>query len=76
MMMQGIAPKASQKPLQNHYTELEVLIDQGGLRSPKPQIQVRFLTGAPDTAILRMAGGWRDAGWPLHEGARLPRLLQ
>jgi hypothetical protein len=47
MMMQGIAPKASQKPLQNHYTKLEALIYQGGLWSPKPHIQVRFLAGAP-----------------------------
>jgi hypothetical protein len=47
MMMQAVAPKASQKPLQDHYRELEALIYQDGLRSPKPHIQVRFLAGAP-----------------------------
>jgi hypothetical protein len=55
MMMQGIASNASQKPLQNHYFEMEALIYQNGLRSPKPHIQVRFLAGAP---ACYMAGTW------------------
>jgi hypothetical protein len=46
-MMHCIAPNVIKKPLQNHYTKLEALIYQDGLRSPKPHIQVRFLAGAP-----------------------------
>jgi hypothetical protein len=46
-MLRRNAPKASQKPLQNHYSEVLPLYFQQGWRSPKPHIQVRFLAGAP-----------------------------